>query len=485
MHLANPHPSLSNEPLESAHELYVGGTGSAKTTRALQQFLKIIGQGKGGCFMAPTRDALDMILMRLSSNELARTHIIDPCNPENVAGINILDAVNRSGLLPEDDIAFKSIYMLDGVRDAFGEDALQVRSGSILKELVGIMLGSNLHAATCFLLWDPEREGLNFRQKAYPKVRAINPFYEAYISRNIDPLEPHGRHQMLEASLNKMKVLFDTPALTCALLQPKPTLDLEKIISNNEILLIDLSTAYLGEDGMRILGSFLLSTIYMTAVGLHTKSSREKEFWPVFCDEFQEYFTSTILVGLAQARKLGLFFSLICQDSSRVEARFPGAWETILANTVRKYVFNVADESTLKTLVSHMFGYDPKWQAGVGNWSAQKELWSAMIPCLPTGHYYYQNCKMIEQTAAIDGQIFFARKSVLESTGNGKPDMPEIKEPTLEGLGKRRQAIIARDSQKKRSDLYKEIMELYRAAVLEAADKNDPSAAVVERKINR
>lgn len=463
--------SLRDTRVLPNHELYIGATGTAKTTRAEQQIHKIIGEGYGCAVFSPTRELIDSLLVRFSDETLAKTHLIEPTNPFFAVGINILE-VHNPGLAEGDAIAFTSTFLLDTIRATFGEEALQVRSGSILKEFLGLLLSAGKHPAETYLAWDPGEDGLIYRQLLYPRSRDTNPFYEAYIARNIDALPRSSeRHAMLEASLNKMKVLFDFPALTMTLLHPDPPLNFRQIIDNDEILLVDLSSAYLGSDGVKILGGFLLSSLFMTAIRLGNLSSRDGKYWPCFCDEFHEYTTSRILLGLAVARKLGLFFSLICQDRNMINRVIPEAWNSIINNAACKYVFRCSDEETRDSLINELFGYNHSLASSIGSWEAQRQVHAANIGALQRGEYFFQDGTLFKQSGSVDGQMQmrFLEAHLERTSGNGsKVLLPPLQDPSKsveEESMRIRHLLLARDAQSvPRQEVYKRITDIYKQA---------------------
>ncbi|AGY57939.1 type IV secretory pathway, VirD4 component [Gloeobacter kilaueensis] len=461
--------SLWNPHIVPSHGLFLGATGVGKTARAAQEAFKLIDMGYGLAFLSPTPEVIDDILVRLSPEALARTHLINPCNPDYAVGINILEVCNP-GLCEEDAIAFTAGFLLDAIRDAFGPEALQARSGGILKEILGLMLTAGRHPAEAYLAWDPGDEGRTYRQSLYAQCNHGNPFYQAYLQRVIDALPtPRDRHAMLEASLNKIKLLFDHPAITCTLLHPQPSFDLQQIIDQNEILLVDLSSAYLGRDGVQILGGFLLSAIYMAALRLNALASRNDKFWPVFADEFHEYTTDTLMLGLAEARKLGVLFQLICQDKGIIERRMPETFDSILGNVDRLYVFRCSDERTRTAVVDQLFGYNPKWKDSIGDWKAQKECHAATIGALQRGEYFFQDKTLWEEVGTEEIKLRYLKARLERTSGNGtKVKLPLLREPErdIQQVAMQTRILLAaRDAQGVyRREIYQRIRHLYQEA---------------------
>ncbi len=462
--------SVEDEPISRDHTLHLGTTGYGKSTLIAQRFHKITKAGYGCAVFSPSPDLIDDMLARMDDKELERTWVVDPMNPNHSVGINLLQVV-KPGITDEDAAAFTATFLLDVIRDTFGKEALQVRGGGILKEFLGLMLLGNKQLPECYVAWDPTDAGVGYRRALYDKARAINPFYEAYISAYIDAIPVRNRQEMLEASINKMKPLFDFPALTVTLLQPEPTLNLSQVIQKNQILLVDLSSVYLGNDGVRVLGGFLLAAIYQSAIELHFNSTNHNRYWPVFCDEFADYANDRILLGLAQARKIGLFFELACQDMDVVERILPKAWGTIMANCTKKHVFKLTDEQTANSVVSSLWGYNARIKDSVGPWNSQKEVHAANLGALGSGEYYYQNGKLTETSAKIDGEAVRYLKARLETTSGKEsggvvlPGLRDSRRSIQEQAATLRDQLAAlRTNQRPRSHLYEEIRRIYHDA---------------------
>lgn len=85
--------------------------------------------------------------------------------------------------------------------------------------------------------------------------------------------------------------------------QSQSSINIEEIIRDSKILLVNLASQNIGEEGMSLLGSLLMSKVWFEAK--RVRQSDRKEF-VVYADEFQNFATSDFASALSEARKFKL-----------------------------------------------------------------------------------------------------------------------------------------------------------------------------------
>ncbi|MBN1968694.1 MAG: DUF87 domain-containing protein [Candidatus Delongbacteria bacterium] len=101
---------------------------------------------------------------------------------------------------------------------------------------------------------------------------------------------------------NKISQLL-TGILLFTFAQSQNSIDIKDIIERSKILLVNLSSKNIGEEGMILLGSLLMSKVWFEAKRIEKD---ERNPFVVYADEFQNFATSDFSQALSEARKFKL-----------------------------------------------------------------------------------------------------------------------------------------------------------------------------------
>jgi len=94
---------------------------------------------------------------------------------------------------------------------------------------------------------------------------------------------------------------------------------LKKSLNQGKCILINASQGILGEQGSRLLGSFLLSELTTLALQKASIPEQFRKPWMVYIDECQNFLTPRIDKILAEARKYGLHLTMANQYINQIE----------------------------------------------------------------------------------------------------------------------------------------------------------------------
>lgn len=132
--------------------------------------------------------------------------------------------------------------------------------------------------------------------------------------------------------------------------------NLKKSLNQGKSILINASQGILGEQGSRLLGSFLLSELTTLALQKANIPEQYRKPWMVYLDEVQNFLTPRIDKILAEARKYGLHLTMANQYINQIEnVRLRSS---ILANTNIKCVGLSSNKDF--ELMSKEMGYKDK-----------------------------------------------------------------------------------------------------------------------------
>ena len=95
--------------------------------------------------------------------------------------------------------------------------------------------------------------------------------------------------------------------------------DFSQCIRNNNIVLIKLSQGLIGEQNSFLLGSLFLSKLHQSALARQSLTHEQRHPFYVYCDEFQNYITPSIMSMLSSARKYGIGLILAHQELAQID----------------------------------------------------------------------------------------------------------------------------------------------------------------------
>src|SRR3989344_4003011 len=108
---------------------------------------------------------------------------------------------------------------------------------------------------------------------------------------------------------NKIVQFISNPLVRNIIGQPKSTFDIRQIMDDRKIIIINLSKGRVGEANANLLGSMLITKIYLAAMSRADLSERELDKLPnayLYVDEFQNFANESFADILSEARKYKL-----------------------------------------------------------------------------------------------------------------------------------------------------------------------------------
>lgn len=101
---------------------------------------------------------------------------------------------------------------------------------------------------------------------------------------------------------NKIQHLL-TGVLLYTFGQSQNSINISDVIKSSRILLVNLSSKNIGEEGMNLLGSFLISKIWFEAKRIEKQDRRQ---FSIYADEFQNFANKDFSTLLSESRKFGI-----------------------------------------------------------------------------------------------------------------------------------------------------------------------------------
>jgi len=313
------------------HLWMVGPTGCGKSTLLLNLALQDIEAGIGVGVVDPKGDLIRDLLERIPKEHQDRLVLFDPAQRERPLGLNVLDCEDES----------ERELVTDGVVSIFRKNFERFwgpRTDDILRASLLTLLrhpGTTLCEVPLLLLNREVRARLT---KQLDDPIGLRPFWQEY-----EAFGDGQRAQMVGPVLNKLRSFLLRPTVRNVLGQSRSTLELAQVMDRGGILLVNLSKGALGEDSSRLLGAFIVSRLWQTALRRAQRPESWRPDFNLYLDEFQNYLhlPQSLDDVLAEARAYRLNLTLANQHLGQLHASTRQAVE---ANARSKVVFQASQE---------------------------------------------------------------------------------------------------------------------------------------------
>src|SRR3989304_989622 len=121
------------------------------------------------------------------------------------------------------------------------------------------------------------------------------------------------RKEIISPVQNKVGQLLTSPQMRNIVGQPKSSVDFGFIMDNKRILLANLSKGKVGEDKSNLLGSAIVTKMYLSALERQSMPEDSRQDFYLYIDEFQNFSTDIFPSILSEARKYRLNLNLAHQ----------------------------------------------------------------------------------------------------------------------------------------------------------------------------
>lgn len=286
------------------HMYVIGKTGMGKSTLLENMAIQDMHHGNGIAFVDPHGMTAEMLLDYVPKERLKDVLYFAPFDTENPISFNIMEDVGydkrhlvAAGLMS----AFKKIWA--DMWSARMEYILNNTILALLEHPDATMLGINR------MYTDKE-----YRKKVVENITdpSIKSFwvdeYAKYTDRYTQEATP--------AIQNKIGQFTSNPLVRNIIGQPKSSFDFRKLMDDKKIVIINLSKGLIGEGNANLLGSMIITKLYLAAMSrADLQSSEMKEAPPfyLYVDEFQSFANESFADILSEARKYKLALTIAHQ----------------------------------------------------------------------------------------------------------------------------------------------------------------------------
>lgn len=292
------------------HVYIIGKTGMGKSTVLENMAVQDIQNGNGFAFMDPHGKTAELLLEYIPEERKKDVMYFAPFDSEYPIGFNIMEDVgfNRRHLVVSGIMStFKKIWV----------DAWSSRMEYILTNALLALLeypDSTLLSVNKMLSDKKFREDV-IKHITDPAVRAFwvdefGSWTDRYIAESVPAIQ------------NKIGQFTGNPIIRNIIGQPKSTFDLREMMDDNKIIIVNLSKGQIGEVNANLLGSMLITKIYLAAMSRADRSEEELDKLPnfyLYVDEFQSFANDSFADILSEARKYKLNLTIAHQYIEQME----------------------------------------------------------------------------------------------------------------------------------------------------------------------
>lgn len=308
------------------HVYVIGKTGMGKSTLLENMAIQDIKNGNGMAFIDPHGKTADLLLEYVPQERIKDVIYFAPFDTENPVSFNVMEdvGVNKRHLVANGLMsAFKKIWV----------DAWSARMEYILSNILLALLeypDSTLVGVNRMLA------DKDYRKKVVENIKdpSVKSFW-------VDEFAKYGDRYMQEAGAaiqNKIGQFISNPLVRNIIGQPKSSFDVRDVMDNKKILIINLSKGRVGETNANLLGSMIITKLYLGALSRADASESKLKNLPPFylyVDEFQSFANESFADILSEARKYKLSLTIahqyVEQMSEEVRAAVFGNVGTMIA----------------------------------------------------------------------------------------------------------------------------------------------------------
>ncbi len=327
------------------HMYVIGKTGMGKSTMLENMAIQDIRNGEGMAFLDPHGGTADRIMEYIPAHRVKDVVYFAPFDMEHPVAFNVMEDVGYdkrhlvvSGLLS----AFRKIWV----------DAWSARMEYILSNTLLALLeypGATLLDVNRMLI------NKNFRKKVVENIS--DPIVRSFWVDEFANYTDRYTQDATPAIQNKVGQFTSNPLIRNIVGQAKSSFDLRRMMDEKKIIIMNLSKGRVGEVNTNLLGSMLVTKIYLAAMSRADVPADVMKRLPPFylyVDEFQNFANESFSDILSEARKYKLRLIIAHQYVEQMEEEVRDA---VFGNVGTTVAFRVGpfDAETLETIFAPQF----------------------------------------------------------------------------------------------------------------------------------
>ncbi len=295
----------------SKHVYVIGKTGMGKSTLLENMAIQDMQNGNGVAFIDPHGGTAEKLLDYVPENRIKDVVYFAPFDIDYPVSFNVMEDIG-----PE-----KRHLVVSGLMSAFmklfGEESFSDRMQYILQNTVLALLeypGATMLGINRMLV------DKDYRNKVIANI--TDPSVKTYWTKEYAGYTERFAAEAIPAILNKIGQFTSNPLIRNIIGQSKSSFNVRQIMDEKKILIVNLSKGRVGEGNARLLGSMLITKIYLAAMSRADESAASLSKLPqfyLFVDEFQSFADKSFADILSEARKYKLNLTIAHQYIEQME----------------------------------------------------------------------------------------------------------------------------------------------------------------------
>jgi hypothetical protein len=286
------------------HVYVIGKTGTGKSTMLENMAIQDIHNGNGLCYMDPHGQTADKLLEYIPEERKKDVLYIAPFDLDHPVSFNIMEDVGYD----------KRHLVVGGLMSAFKkiwQDAWSARMEYILSNTMFALLeypGATLLSVNKMLA------DKTYRKKVVANI--TDPSIKSYWEDEFAGYTERFAAEATPAIQNKIGQFTSNPLIRNIIGQPKSSFNLRELMDQKKIVIVNLSKGRIGEANANLLGSLLVTKIYLSAMSRADLSKGDLDNLPnfyLYVDEFQSFANESFADILSEARKYKLNLTIAHQ----------------------------------------------------------------------------------------------------------------------------------------------------------------------------
>lgn len=288
----------------SRHMYVIGKTGMGKSTMLENMAIQDIQSGEGITFIDPHGSTAEKLLKYVPEHRIKDVVYFAPFDTEYPISFNVLENTDPS----------KSHLIVNGLMSTFKKIWVDAFSGRMEYILTMTLLALLEYPEATLLGVNRMYTDKEFRKKVVDNIS--DPSVKAFWVEEYAKYEPKFATEATAAIQNKIGQFTANPLIRNMLGQLKSSFDFRKIIDERKIFIVNLSLGKVGEGNANLIGSMLITKLYVAALSRADLEPGELESLPphyFYVDEFQNFANESFAGILSQARKYKLALTVAHQ----------------------------------------------------------------------------------------------------------------------------------------------------------------------------
>jgi len=321
------------------HVYVIGKTGMGKSTLLENMAIQDLAGGAGMAFVDPHGKTAELLLNYIPPERLNDVVYFAPFDTDHPISFNVLE-----------DVGFEKRHLVvSGLMSTFKKIWVDAWSARMEYILGNTLLALIEYPGATLLGVNRMLSDKDYRKKVVDNVKdpSVKSFWVDEFAKYTDKFAA----EATPAIQNKIGQFTSNPLIRNIVGQPKSTINIRKMMDENKILIINLSKGQVGEANANLLGSMIITKIYLAAMSradVPEKLLKNLPNFYLYVDEFQSFANESFADILSEARKYKLNLTIahqyIEQMSEEVRAAVFGNVGTMITFRVGAYDAEVLEK---------------------------------------------------------------------------------------------------------------------------------------------